>query len=111
MIPIRYVTHEGKAYQERVREQMLERKAWFRSEHPLEMCVLVCFRDERRQDVSNRLKVLEDALMNGNVFADDSQIETIEMRRGPNFKTPFVKVTVREILPDRNANLRWIEER
>ena len=115
---IRYVTHEGKAYQQAVREQMLNIKAWHYSEHPLELCVLVCFKDNRVQDISNRLKVLEDALKvskdgktGGNVYTDDSQIETIEMRRGPNCKIPYVKVTCREILPDRMENLRWINER
>ena len=104
-----YVTHEGKAYQEHIRQLMLDGQRWFRSPHPLEVRVLVCFKDARKQDVTNRIKVLEDALMNGNVFVDDSQVESFEIRRGPNMNPGICFVHVREILPDRTANLAWIQ--
>lgn len=111
MISLTYTSDEGKAYQAHIREKMLELKAWQHSDYPLELCVLVCPRDKRVQDISNRIKVLEDALKNGNVFTDDSQVETLEIRRGPEVKGGCVYVTVREILPDRAGNLRWIRER
>lgn len=110
-IAITYTTDEGKVYQKDIRDRMLEMKAWQHSEYPLELCILVCPRDEREQDISNRIKVLEDALQNGNVFKNDSQVETLEVRRGPKVKGGAVYVTVREILPDRTGNLRWIRER
>lgn len=106
---VRYVTPEGKAYQAHIRELMLEGQSWFRSPHPLELRILVCFPDMRHHDITNRIKVLEDALQNGNVFTDDKQVETCEIRRGPNMKPGVAFVTLREILPDRVANLAWIK--
>lgn len=105
---LRYVGTEGKKYQKHLRELLLERKAWFRSPHPLEMKVLVCPKSNNRQDISNRIKVLEDCLKEGFLYIDDSQIETLEVRRGPLVKDGCVIVVVREFLPDRNANLAWI---
>lgn len=105
---IRYVGTEGKEYAQTLREALLELKAWFRSENPLELRMLVCPKSGNRQDISNRVKVLEDCLKEGFLYADDSQIETLEVRRGPQVKGGCVIVNVREILPDRNANLAWI---
>lgn len=105
-----YVTHAGRAYQKHIRELLLERKAWYRSENPLLVRLLVCFDSERRSDVDNRAKAALDALMNGGLFVDDSQIEQLEMRRGPTTKPAVMFVWVEEILPDRNANLAWIRE-
>lgn len=104
----RYVTHEGKAYQKMIAERLLEMQKWFRSESPLRLEILVCFHDDRRQDISNRLKVLEDALTNGNVMLDDKQVEELEIRRGPNIKHGAVMVRLTEILPTRQGNLQWI---
>jgi Holliday junction resolvase RusA-like endonuclease len=106
--PIRYVTHEGKAYQKYIRELMLERQAWYRSENPLYLRLLCCFPDERGRDIDNVVKVLQDSLMNGHVFKSDTQVKQLEVREGPRLKPGVVFVSLSEILPDRNANLAWI---
>jgi Holliday junction resolvase RusA-like endonuclease len=108
--PIRYVTHEGKAYQQYIRELMLERRAWFRSPHPLALSILCCFADEKGHDLDNRVKVLQDALKNGFVLVDDKQVKRLEVREGPRMKPATVFVRLEEILPDRNANLTWIRQ-
>jgi Holliday junction resolvase RusA-like endonuclease len=108
---ITYTTHEGKAYQEHIRKLMLERQAWYRSATTIGLKAVICFRDNRRRDISNYIKVLEDSLMNGNVFEDDKQVEALEFRRGPNIVQECVLVTVEEILSDRETNLRWIKGR
>lgn len=105
---LRYVSTEGKAYQKLLRERFLELKAWYRSANPLELKVLVCPKSANRQDISNRVKVFEDCLKNGFVIEDDSQIETLEVRRGPQVTGGCVIVNLREILPDRQGNLAWI---
>lgn len=107
---IRYVTHEGKAYQKYLRELMLERRAWFRSEHPLALKILCCFQDERGNDIDNRVKVLQDALKYAHVYVDDVQVKVLEVREGPRIKPAKVIVTLREILPDRQANLAWVAQ-
>jgi Holliday junction resolvase RusA-like endonuclease len=108
---ITYVTHEGKAYQKLIRELMLEQKAWYRSPHPLALSILCCFRDEKPNDIDNRVKVLQDALKNGFVMLDDKQVKRLEVREGPRMKPPVVFVRLEEILPDRNANLAWIQSK
>jgi len=107
--PIRYVTHEGKAYQQLIRELMLERKAWYRTPHPLALRILCCFRDDRDQDIDNRVKVLQDSLVNGNVMLNDTQVKLLEVREGPKFKPATVFVHLTEFLPDRRSNLEWIK--
>ena len=107
--PIRYVTHEGKAYQQHIRELMLERKAWYRSPHPLALRILCCFADDRGHDIDNRVKVLQDSLKNGNVMLDDKQVKLLEVREGPRMKPAVVFVHLQEILPDRMDNLAWIK--
>lgn len=108
-IPVRYVTHEGKDYQQTIRELMLERKAWYRSPHPLALRILCCFSNDIAHDLDNRVKVLQDALKNGNVILDDKQVKTLEVREGPKFRPSVVFVHLSEILPDPRANLEWIK--
>lgn len=105
---IPYTTHEGKAYQKLIREMMLERRAWYRSPHPLVLRILCCFKDDKAHDLDNRVKVLQDALKNGYVFVDDKQVKQLEVREGPRMKPSTVFVTLAEILPDRTGNLSWI---
>lgn len=106
---LRYVSHEGKEFQEHIRRLLLEKRAWYRSKNPLHVRILVCFGNEIRSDIDNRVKVAMDAFMNGNLFVDDSQIETLEVRRGPAMKPATMFVWVAEFLPDRAANLSWIK--
>lgn len=107
---VRYVTHEGKAYQQAIREHMLELKAWYRSPHPLALRILCCFSNEVAHDIDNRVKVLQDALKNGNVMLDDKQVKRLEVREGPRFKPATAFVHLVEIAPpDRRANLDWIK--
>lgn len=108
---IRYVTHEGKAYQKYIRELMLERKAWYRSPHPVSLKILCCFGDSLGHDIDNRVKVLQDSLKNGFVIQDDKQVKLLEVREGPRMRPSTVFVLLEEILPDRNANLAWIQQK
>jgi Holliday junction resolvase RusA-like endonuclease len=107
---IRYVTHEGNEYQQTVRELLLERKAWYRTPHPLALRILCCFGDERDHDIDNRVKVLQDSLKNGYVMLDDKQVKRLEVREGPRLKPAVVFVHLAEILPDKRANLAWIKD-
>lgn len=103
-----HLSHDGRDYQKLVRETLLELRAWHRSPHPLATRFVVCPRDERKQDIDNRLKPIIDALKNGFLFVDDSQIECIEVRRGPVVRGGAIFVTVEECLPDRDGSLQWI---
>lgn len=54
--------------------------------------VTVCPPDHRRRDLDNVQKALLDALAKGGAYADDSQIDRLEVERGP--VTPGGKVLV-----------------
>ncbi len=103
-----FISDDGKAYQQKIREWTLDHQKWHRSPHPLRLEMLVCFHDNRAQDIDNRVKVMQDALKYGNVLLDDKQIEELEVRRGPNIKGGVVYARLTEILPDRVGNLQWI---
>lgn len=106
---MRYVTHEGKDYQKTIRELTLERRAWYRSPHPLALRILCCFSNDIAHDLDNRVKVLQDALKNGNVMLDDKQVKLLEVREGPRLKPSAVFVHLAEFVPDRQENLAWIK--
>lgn len=107
----RYVGPNGKAYLEYVRLWLLEKRALFKTANRLELLLLPCFPPGNRHDLSNRIKALEDAFKAGLLYADDKQIDRIEIRRGPTVKKPgLCYVTVREILTDPMANLAWIKD-
>lgn len=46
------------------------------------LCVRVCPRDKRAQDLDNRIKSLQDALQHAGLFDNDSQIDHLEVKRG-----------------------------
>ena len=106
---VTYVSEEAKAYQERVKEILLESQYWHRSTVRIAYRAAICPKSSREQDISNRIKVLEDALQYGNLFNNDSQVDQIEIRRGPVVAGGAVKLSVWEVLPDYVANLRWAE--
>lgn len=64
-------------------------------EGPLGMSLAV-FRPMRRGDLSNRIKVIEDA-MQGIVFHDDNQVVRIEAQRHEDKANPRVEVVVWQI--------------
>lgn len=43
----------------------------------------VCPRDKRQQDIDNRVKATLDAMMHAGLFDDDSQVDHLEVKRGP----------------------------
>jgi Holliday junction resolvase RusA-like endonuclease len=110
-LAIKYNSDDYKAYKQEILERLLVLKAWHHSEQPIELCILVCYRDRRAADIGNRVKALQDALKDAHLFNDDSQVKCLELREGPIIKHGMAKVTVREILFDPMANLRWIDGR
>lgn len=104
-----YTTAEGKAYAQALRNLMLERKAWYYSEEPLHLRVLICFDNDRVQEVDNRIKPLQDALAFAGVYKNDKQVKIVEARQGPKLKPPCCIVWLDEFVPDTHANLRWIQ--
>lgn len=53
----------------------------------------IAYFPDRRGDLSNRIKILEDAL-NGVAWDDDSQVEAISIVRGLDKKNPRIEIEV-----------------
>ncbi len=106
---IRYPTTENQEYHKLVQDKLLELRALHHSMNRLAYRLLVC-PARRGSDISNRIKILEDALKSGGLFIDDEQVDEVWVRRGPIVKPDgIVRISVWEVRPDCNANLRWVE--
>ena len=106
---IRYPTAENKEYHALVQEKILELRAMYHSMNRLAYRLLVC-PARHGNDISNRIKILEDALKGAGLFVDDEQIDEVWVRRGPIVKPDgIVRISLWEVIPDYNANLRWVE--
>lgn len=78
----RYIKPAGVAFRQEValavrlqKLPKLEGRLW--------LSMRVCPRDRRIQDIDNRAKAAIDALMHAGMFEDDSQIDHLEIKRGP----------------------------
>ncbi len=58
-------------------------------------------KDNRRCDISNRIKALEDALQHAGVYADDGQIDRLEITRRRRRPLELCRVTVEELTFER----------
>jgi Holliday junction resolvase RusA-like endonuclease len=106
---IKYTTNVYKAYTEEIGWRITEARARHWTDHPLRVQLVVCFKDKRKQDIDNRVKPLLDALKTAQLFKDDSQVEELEVRRGPEVEGGKVLLSVWEILPDRIHSLTWVK--
>lgn len=96
----RYVTHEGKHYMAQMEERVTDLRMRYHSEAMLAMMMVVCFRDARRNDLDNRVKSFQDSLKQAKVYMDDSQIELLQVIKGPNIQEGRVLLFLSEIRID-----------
>lgn len=75
-----------------------------RMEGRLAVRVTVCPPDHRRRDIDNVQKALLDALAKGGAYRDDSQIDRLEVERGPVTPGGKVLVEIREIAQAHHPN-------
>lgn len=87
-----YVSDEAKDYKKAVKFRLLASGIRQPLDGPLVLS-LVVYRPLRKGDLSNRIKVLEDAF-NGIVWKDDSQVVEIHARREDDKANPRVEVRV-----------------
>ena len=75
------ISSEGRKYREAVWLAVLE-QGRKRHEGPVSVELLVSPPDKRRRDLDNVLKGLLDALAHAGVYEDDSQIDSLTVKRG-----------------------------
>lgn len=77
------VSREGRRYRKDVCAALAARGRAQRLEGRLAVRITVCPPDHRRRDLDNVQKALLDALAHAEVYRDDSQIDRLEVYRGP----------------------------
>jgi len=88
-----YTKPDGKAYRAIV-VSMVARTGVRPMSGPLKIWIDVHFPDHRKRDLDNLLKCLLDALTHGGVYADDSLLEEIRIRKAGYSTGGKVVVTV-----------------
>lgn len=92
----RYVGDAGKKFKADVAQIVSQQPIRFGAEK-LSMMVTINFRDKRTQDLSNRIKALEDAMCQAGLFDDDSQIKEIHIYEGEIIKNGRVSVRIKTL--------------
>lgn len=95
----RVLSKAGRAFHHAVAEQVwLQLRQWTCLTGRLAMAIMAHGPDARTRDLSNLLKVTEDALVEAGVLADDEQIDHLTITRG-TMDRPLghLRVTIEEI--------------
>jgi len=94
----RFVGPEGKKFKADVLDIVGKTPTRF-GEARLALTIHLHFRDRRKADISNRIKALEDALVQAGLFDDDSQIDEEHIYRSSIIKQGKTRIEIK-ILPD-----------
>jgi crossover junction endodeoxyribonuclease RusA len=76
------ISEQGRAYREAVARHVLMQDGRQQLDCPLAIDIEVFMPDKRRRDLDNLLKSLLDSMTHAGVWADDSQIHDLRIRRG-----------------------------
>lgn len=90
-----FVSAEGKAYRDELYYKCASFRGLFKATERLSVTIDAYPPDKRRRDLDNILKSLLDSLQYAGVYADDSQIDFLAIKRNPlREKKIIVEVTV-----------------
>jgi Holliday junction resolvase RusA-like endonuclease len=94
----RYLSKEAKQYKKTISSFLLkEKKPVIISNICIRMGFV--FKDNRRRDISNYIKVLEDCLVSDKIIIDDSKvIGLLILKKQNNKENPHVKLTIKGII-------------
>jgi len=96
--PRTVISREGRRYRKDVCATLAAMRV-ARMDGRLAVRVTVCPPDGRRRDLDNVQKSLLDALAHGGAYRDDSQIDRLEVERGPVTPGGKVLVEITQIRP------------
>jgi len=80
------ISKPGREYRERIGVECMAQGIRQPMAGRLDVRIVLHPPDRRRRDLDNVLKSLLDAMEHGGVYGDDSQIDRIEIVRGPRIK-------------------------
>lgn len=81
----RFLTLEAREFKAQVAHIVSQQPIRFGASK-LSLTVTINFRDKRIADISNRIKALEDALVQAGLFNDDSQVHELHIFKGEIIK-------------------------
>jgi crossover junction endodeoxyribonuclease RusA len=77
------ISKEGRLYRQAVREQVNDQNGVQSLAGRLSVSIVAHVPDQRRRDLDNLLKAVLDGMTHAGVWLDDSQIDELQIRRGP----------------------------
>ena len=92
----RYIGEEGVLFRQQVK--IITAAGPHFGDSRLNLEIVLHFKTRARNDLSNRIKSLEDALMHAGLFNDDEQIDILTVRRGDVIKSGLCVVTITRLL-------------
>ena len=87
----KYLTDSAKKFRAYVMAKHATRDTY---DKPVHLDVVICFATNHKQDLDNRIKGLQDALVHAGVIADDSLVHKLSVSRGDNKKGGEMLVTM-----------------
>lgn len=93
------ISRAGREYRREVANGMPYRPKLYGPAARLAVSIMACPPDRRRRDLDNALKAPLDAMMHAGLYADDSQIDSITIERGPVVRGGELRVSVQERQP------------
>lgn len=105
-----YLTREARAYRTAVGLIVGSERARARLSGRLHMRVVAKPPDRRERDLDNLLKAVQDSLQHADVYLRDSQIDKLEVLRGPVMRGGQVVVEITEMTAETiDAREAWRE--
>jgi crossover junction endodeoxyribonuclease RusA len=81
----RFLTLQAREFKTQVAHIVSQQPIRFGSKR-LAMTIILHFKDKRKSDLDNRIKSLQDALVQAGLMEDDSQFDEITVKRGEIIK-------------------------
>lgn len=90
----RFLTKEGKEYKELIGWEATMAGAFYTP--PIEVKLIFYFKDNRKRDVDNFIKLVLDSL-SGIIYKDDSDVTAIYARKAVDKNNPRISITIRKL--------------
>jgi len=94
------ISKQGRAYKKVVLDHCMRFGVKPFGEDKISVGIIAYYPDRRRRDLDNLLKAPLDAMMKAGVFTDDSQVESLSIRKGDQEKPGMIFVDIETMEDD-----------